>query len=426
MPKFAGGTLPREFKSSPAKSVETIRRDMGDKLWLKNLTHSKLHHQMNYVYKSIGCEKNNRLRKNSMPSTQKESFLNLSPTNVEPQLVTNEEKCPVRIKKDQNPRNEKEMPHKRELLDSSDDFDTKRSVLPHMSKPSKSVAQLAVKNTKTNHSKGRTKVAARQRVSSIGEHASAELSDDNSEVGSEAQNVPVVSHLDTVPKRSAAAKRKKRSRNKDSNTDSDHSSEWETSIMVLMRSKATIKRQSADTKKKTIAVGSGQHLAAGKVSRHERIEPNGRSLSQTTFHGIFQPISPWVGEIESTSVIKSACIPTSRTHEDGCSQELRRRFCVMQADQEDAIETVKCSKKTVISVPRKFKETSAPGTPTCCTDGMVGIAPSSRLCAVASSVQTGTALAAPSLTVVFSSSNGFSMESWFKRKLMTDFMGGET
>ena len=92
----------------------------------------------------------------------------------------------------------------------------------------------------------------------------------------------------------------------------------------------------------------------------------------------------------------------------------------------DATETVKCSKKTVISVPRKFKKISAAEIPTCYTDGMAGIAPSSRLCTLASSIQAGAALAAPSLPVVFSSSNGFSMESWFKRKSMTDFTGGET
>lgn len=90
----------------------------------------------------------------------------------------------------------------------------------------------------------------------------------------------------------------------------------------------------------------------------------------------------------------------------------------------DATETVKCSKKTVISVPRKFKKISAAEIPT--TDGMAGIAPSSRLFTLASSIQAGAALAAPSLPVVFSSSNGFSMESWFKRKSMTDFTGGET
>ncbi|CAH0489616.1 unnamed protein product [Peronospora farinosa] len=502
MPKFAGGTLPREFKHCPAKSVEAIRRDMGDKLWLKNLTHSKKHHQMNYVYESIGCKTNDRLRKNSMPSTQKESFLNLSATNVEPQVVTNEEKRPSRIKKDQNPRIEKEMPHKRELMDSSDASDTSwskrtrlhtkresdglsntkkterkelgRSVSPHMSKTSKSAAQLAVKNAKMNHSKGRTKVAARQRVLPIGEYASVELSDDNSEVG-EAQSVSVVPQLDTVIKRSAAAKRKKRPRKNDLNVDSDHSIELETSKMVSIRSKTTIKRQSADSKEKKIAVGCGQHLAAEKVSRHERIGLNGRSLSQTTLHGIIQPISPCVSEMEShqsrssdldvsrragkvhisldarykpiqetgsireadskdSAVVESCEIHHSTlldadkhsTHEDGCSQELRRRFCVMQADQEDATETVKCSKKTVISVPRMFKEISTPEVPTCWTDGMVGIAPSSRLCTFASSVETGAAVAAPSSTVVFSSSIGFSMESWFKRKLMTECIGGET
>ncbi|CAH0491454.1 unnamed protein product [Peronospora farinosa] len=75
---------------------------------------------------------------------------------------------------------------------------------------------------KMNHSKGRTKVAARQRLPSIGEYASVELSDDNSEVG-EVQSVSVVPQLDTVIKRSAAAKRKKRSRKNDLNADSDHS-----------------------------------------------------------------------------------------------------------------------------------------------------------------------------------------------------------
>ena len=334
MPKFAGGTLPREFKLSPAKSVETIRRDMGDKLWLKNLTHSKLHHQMHYVYETIGWKKNDRLPKNSIPSSQTESYLNLTATNVEQQLVSNEDKRPDRIKNDQNhSRIGREMPHKRRLMDNSDDSDTSRPqkkrlytkrgsnglsnakkaerkefgryVSPPTSKTSKSDAQLAVKNTKTNHSKGastcgyyfvdgankcrrlamrfagRTKVTARQKVAPVGKHVNVELLDDNSEVG-ESQNDSVVLQLDTASKRSAAAKRKKRSRKNDLDADSDHSFELDTSTMVSMRPKAMIKRQSADTKKKKIAVGLRQHLAVEKVSRHERIGLNGRSLSQTT------------------------------------------------------------------------------------------------------------------------------------------------
>ena len=91
----------------------------------------------------------------------------------------------------------------------------------------------------------------------------------------------------------------------------------------------------------------------------------------------------------------------------------------------DATETVKCSKKTVISVPRKFKKTSASQIPTCCNEAMVDIALPPTLRTWASCAQTGAALATSS-TKVFSSSNGFSMESWFKRELMTDFMSGGT
>ncbi|RMX69641.1 hypothetical protein DD238_002231 [Peronospora effusa] len=146
MPKFAGGTLPRESKHRPAISVEAD-------------------------------DANTSRSKRTRLYTKRES-----------DGLSNTKKT-----------------ERKELG---------RSVSPHMSKTSKSAAQLAVKNAKMNHSKGRTKVAARQRGPSIGEYASVELSDDNSEVG-EVQSVSVVPQLDTVIKRSAAAKRKKRSRKND-------------------------------------------------------------------------------------------------------------------------------------------------------------------------------------------------------------------
>ncbi|KAF4320580.1 hypothetical protein BBO99_00001571 [Phytophthora kernoviae] len=83
---------------------------------------------------------------------------------------------------------------------------------------------------------------------------------------------------------------------------------------------------------------------------------------------------------------------------DEGSQETRRRACVMRADKEDVVvdttANVKSSQKTAIIVPRKF-------------DKVFGEVP--RM--VTSS---------PPSSKVFSSSQGFSMDSWFKRKMYTD------
>ncbi|KAG2789240.1 hypothetical protein PC129_g4931 [Phytophthora cactorum] len=102
-----------------------------------------------------------------------------------------------------------------------------------------------------------------------------------------------------------------------------------------------------------------------------------------------------------------------------------QQFCEMQPDKEEAPGTdkLKFSKKTVISVSRKF-DVAPPQEPAWYKSTMPRIAPPPRLNLPTSSTRTGAALAAPS-TAVFSSSKGFSLESWFKRKLMADFMSGE-
>ncbi|KAG7380464.1 hypothetical protein PHYPSEUDO_007197 [Phytophthora pseudosyringae] len=117
---------------------------------------------------------------------------------------------------------------------------------------------------------------------------------------------------------------------------------------------------------------------------------------------------------------------TNDNGEDDGSQS-HQRFCAMQADIEEtpvdnATNKVSSSKKTVISVPRKCDATSAPNVPACCTNSILRISPPPHLCPPTSSVR-GAALASPS-TAVFSSSKEFSMGSWFKRKLMAEFMGG--
>jgi hypothetical protein len=143
--------------------------------------------------------------------------------------------------------------------------------------------------------------------------------------------------------------------------------------------------------------------------------------------------APKTGESKRTRSV----LPNERDIEHGDddddSQEQHGRFCVMQADngesaevrskekpRVDACEKVKCSKKTVISMPRKFSETPPTQVPTRFSNPMPPMAPPPRF---RLSAPTGTALASPS-TAVFSSSKGFSMESWFKRKLTRDFLNG--
>ncbi|CAH0517120.1 unnamed protein product [Peronospora belbahrii] len=355
MPKFAVGTLPVEYKHSPAKSVETVRKEIDDEQWFRRFMHSKMRHQMNHVYETTGFN-------DGKGSTDKTPCV------------------------------------------------------------------------------GRTKLTAKQRLSSAGEivGANVDQSADNDEVDA-AQSVVNLAQLDIAPDRSGSGNSTKRSKKNGVNSDSGPSSfKSGASKMLSMQSEAIIDRQSGDTKKKKIGMGPRQQLVARKGARHERAGQSGCSLLLETT-GISRKritdgsiagadsrdsagANSYVGKHFSTLL---GAGKRRRIHDDGCSQELRRRFCVMQADQEDAdaTETVKCSKKTIISVPRKFNEVSVPQIPTCFTDSLVGMARPPQLRTFASSVQTNTALAAPS-TAVFSSSNNFSMESWFKRRLMTDFMGG--
>ncbi|KAE9013685.1 hypothetical protein PF005_g9658 [Phytophthora fragariae] len=127
-----------------------------------------------------------------------------------------------------------------------------------------------------------------------------------------------------------------------------------------------------------------------------------------------------------SSGLTSTTVSTNDTSEKG-SQELRGRFCMMQAAEKEASpaveakEKAKGSRKTIIAVPRKFDEEATARKPFNSTNAMLHMAPPPRLRLVKQSVGNGVALASPS-TAVFSSSNGFSMESWFKRKLVADFI----
>ncbi|KAL4176023.1 hypothetical protein KRP22_000978 [Phytophthora ramorum] len=101
--------------------------------------------------------------------------------------------------------------------------------------------------------------------------------------------------------------------------------------------------------------------------------------------------------------------------QEGESPEVGRHFCVMRAGLEDVLEVdgdenIETSKKTtMISVPRKFGELSQ-------EEGSM-LPPRADLCEAFQM--------SPSSTV-FSSSNGFSMEKWFKSSLAPSFRGTKT
>lgn len=89
----------------------------------------------------------------------------------------------------------------------------------------------------------------------------------------------------------------------------------------------------------------------------------------------------------------------------------------------EAKEKAKGSRRTIVAVPRKFDEAMAPRKRSDLTNATLHMAPPPRLrvSQSVSGVGGGVPLTPPS-TAVFSSSKGFSMNSWFKRKLVADFM----
>ncbi|KAL4160336.1 hypothetical protein PRNP1_000906 [Phytophthora ramorum] len=101
--------------------------------------------------------------------------------------------------------------------------------------------------------------------------------------------------------------------------------------------------------------------------------------------------------------------------QEGESPEVGRHFCVMRAGLEDVLEVdgdenIETSKKTtMISVPQKFGELSQ--------EAGSMLPPRADLCEVFQMYPSST---------VFSSSNGFSMEKWFKSSLVTSFRGTKT
>ncbi|RLN56506.1 hypothetical protein BBJ28_00020089 [Nothophytophthora sp. Chile5] len=57
MPTFVKGTLPVQYKNTPALSVRKMRKDMGNELWFKNFANNKDRHYQTHIYDSVGVDK---------------------------------------------------------------------------------------------------------------------------------------------------------------------------------------------------------------------------------------------------------------------------------------------------------------------------------------------------------------------------------
>jgi hypothetical protein len=123
MPKFARGTLPEEFKFSPAKSVDTVRKNMGDELWFQSFTLSRMRHKMSHAYEMVGDEDDDASSDDSKASATEEK-LALPEVKTEPPAKPNKQKQspPVRIELDLGVHEEVEVPLELEPL-SSDNSD---------------------------------------------------------------------------------------------------------------------------------------------------------------------------------------------------------------------------------------------------------------------------------------------------------------
>uniref|UniRef100_A0AAV1TC15 Uncharacterized protein n=1 Tax=Peronospora matthiolae TaxID=2874970 RepID=A0AAV1TC15_9STRA len=240
---------------------------------------------------------------------------------------------------------------------------------------------------------------------------------------------PAVAQSRTESERSVARYPSKRSRMNDPETLLDRDIKVKDSKQVKVN-----KRQAAANKKNQEMVGTeGQeYLPFEKATVYgRRVEQIGRKLhgapeSVAPYHNsnrVKQPIAnpsdndAFVSSILSKFQEGAEIVDKNRSPSLGgsphsnrgnnLSQELRGRSCVMHAGHKDvdAAKNVKCSNKTVISMPRRFQEYSVPRMFNC---GTSSSAPPGPGCSYSDA-----ALAAS--TPVFSSSNSFSMKSWFKR-----------
>ena len=177
MPEFAIGTLPVKYKSSPAQCVEALRKSMGDELWFQHFTYSRKHHAKTYVYDTSREKANDK--GNRVSPALNVRRLNLSETKEgKCQVMTNEKKSLAGTK----------LLHELEVVDISDGSEvgykhvtdwqangtlqqkrqsdgsprpTKakrqkaKAFAPiHASEPSKSAAEIAVKERKAGYVKG--------------------------------------------------------------------------------------------------------------------------------------------------------------------------------------------------------------------------------------------------------------------------------
>ncbi|CAI5724056.1 unnamed protein product [Hyaloperonospora brassicae] len=463
MPEFAIGTLPVKYKSSPAQCVEALRKSMGDELWFQHFTYSRKHHAKTYVY-DTSREKVNDKGSHVSPA------LNVRRLDLS---AAKEGKCQAMMSEKKSLAGTKLL-HELEVVDISDGSEVgdkhvidwqasgtlqqkrqsdgspgptkakRQKAKPfapiHASKPSNSVADIAVEERKAGYVKGQTKMAAKRSIRPNKESVvSALLNLSSTHEGvvsyhSEERDVnrsPTFVQSRTDSERSAAEHLAKRARLNDPTTLTGRSS-VKASKQVKMK-----KRQTPANKKKQDDVrAEGQYVASADVPRHGQwTELNGCRL-----HGASQTIPSNDNHKESSHARQPNEIPSRRDDEvfvssmlskmhvlyegdevdtvdknrlplfDGSphsdrNQELRGRFCVMHADHKDGTKKAKCSNKTVISIPRRFKENPARQKSYC---GASSSALSGPRCSY-----YDPALAAP--TPVFSSSNSFSMKSWFKR-----------
>ncbi|KAI9912706.1 hypothetical protein PsorP6_005164 [Peronosclerospora sorghi] len=502
-PKFSIGTLPKKYKTSPTKSVETVRRNMGDEQWFQSFIEKSGRHKLNHVYETRTDEDSNRSSNVSCSPRPNERYLDLSAVKKLPSLFNeNRRSASIKIKRG----SQGEVSNAHESTDSSSDGEVeneqdgsrpkKRKRLQTKRRSDGFIQSKKGGPQESRHFIGSNpiKPVAAEKIKTNSRKRTADALLDKYKEGRH-QKVPYDSVTDC---------NKKSIKKHDTDANSYDHLKLDGSMKVESTSKSRTgttkkrdsvqpQRQSKDVLENTrfqqlcrsslsCSQGGSQRISAGvdpkNLQSHLESSPRSsklqdlaqpkrnlqregenrcgkiRELQQDRRKHWMQPflsddissdgiisedisdqatVSYSIEKNRSIQEVKSNdCVEnypldgeTKSICDDDCSQELRRRFCVMQADQgdADASEEVKCSTKTVISVPRTFHKV-APRAPLCCTNLLNRVTSPPGLRTLASDVRTGVPLAAPS-TSVFSSSKGFSMRSWFDRKLVNEFMHGK-
>ncbi|KAE9047808.1 hypothetical protein PR003_g4195 [Phytophthora rubi] len=388
MPKFAVGTLPIKYKNGETECVETVRGKMGDELWFQSFAGNRMRHRLCHVYETTDDEEEEEEDSSSddtVPTKPTEKILDLSARKETP-IILQATKRPPPVKIELHPHSEPEVPYELDPIDSSgsDDSDSSDSQEGNQSKRRRlQTRPRSNLSTKAKSGQKERRIPRPQARKASGRHISPQT--------------------------------EKLHKRKDSIASFVDSAELDRSLLVSAgKSDSSDGEESKDT-------------AEEHSEKRGQVEVKGVDVKGVD-EADAKPSSTVVSV--DSSGLTSTTVSTNDTSEKG-SQELRGRFCMMQAAEKEASpaveakEKAKGSRKTIIAVPRKFDEEATARKPFNSTNAMLHMAPPPRLRLVKQSVGNGVALASPS-TAVFSSSNGFSMESWFKRKLVADFIAGES